>query len=164
MGFSFSMKDTSNAALLGYLRSHHNYVAYIQKPHWRWGSHDTYIGSSLDSGTQPQPWMICTSPISSYSISRWMKLSQCDWVELVFHLFSGDIFNFGRLCRSNKRMIREDGTNQSDPRHFNESKDLQHNIYRSLRRRPGKNNCCLQQWGMHYVSVTKLLSASIRIT
>ncbi len=33
MGFSFSMKDTSNAALLGYL-SHHNYVAYIQKPHW----------------------------------------------------------------------------------------------------------------------------------
>lgn len=94
-----------------------------------------------------------------------MELSQCDWVELVFHLFSGDVFNFGRLCRSNKRMIREDGTNQSDPRHFNESKDLQHKpISTTPRRRPGKNNCCLQQQGMHYISVTKLLLASIRIT
>ncbi len=166
MGFSFSMKDTSNAALLGYLRSHHNYVAYIQKPHWCWGSHDTYIGSSLDSGTQPQTWMIFTSPISSHSISRWMKLSQCDWVELVFHLFSGDIFNFGRLCRSNKRMIREDGTNQSDPRHFNESKDLQHKPISTAHwgGDPGKTiavfdneECITYQWLNCYRPVLELL-------
>lgn len=102
--------------------------------------------------------------MSSYSISRWMELSQCDWMELVFHLFSGDVFNFGRLCRSNKRMIREDGTNQSDPRQFNESKDLQHKPISTAHwgGNPRKNSCCLEQ--LDEMQVTKLLSASIRIT